>query len=99
MVLTYVPAAADPGDGTADESGRRRHERGRELIAERPVPGQPRPYDFPTTVRTTLANGLRVIVTPMPGRRADRGVLVLRTGAGRRARRRSAARRSSRPGR
>ena len=32
-----------------------------ELVADRPVPGQPRAYDFPTTVRTTLANGLRVI--------------------------------------
>ena len=38
------------------------------LVAERPVPGQPRAYDFPATVRTQLANGLRVVVTPMPGR-------------------------------
>ena len=53
-----------------------------ELIAERPVPGQPRAYDFPTTVRTTLANGLRVIVTPMPGRALIAASVVLRTGAG-----------------
>ena len=39
-----------------------------DLIAERPVPGHPRPYDFPDTIRTQLANGVRVIVTPMPGR-------------------------------
>jgi zinc protease len=53
-----------------------------ELIAERPVPGEPRAYDFPTTVRTTLANGLRVIVTPMPGRALIAASVVLRTGAG-----------------
>ena len=41
---------------------------GIELVAERPVPGHPRAYDFPATIRTRLANGLRVIVTPMPGR-------------------------------
>ena len=37
------------------------------LVAERPVPGHPRPYDFPDTFRTELANGTRVIVVPMPG--------------------------------
>ena len=79
VVLTYVPVA---GRGS-----RRRVRRGGgmsapELIAERPVPGQPRAYDFPTTVRTTLANGLRVIVTPMPGRALIAASVVLRTGAG-----------------
>ena len=52
-----------------------------ELIAERPVPGHPRPYDFPDTFRTTLDNGLRVIVTPMPGRELVAASLALRSGA------------------
>lgn len=54
---------------------------GREMITQRPVPGHPRPYEFPDTFRTTLANGLRVIVTPMPGRELVAGSLVLRAGA------------------
>ena len=52
-----------------------------ELIAERPVPGVPRPYEFPATVRTTLANGLRVMVTPMPGRALVTASLAVRSGA------------------
>jgi predicted Zn-dependent peptidase len=52
-----------------------------ELVAERPVPGEPRPYDFPDTVRSQLANGLRVIVTPMPGRELVSATLALRSGA------------------
>lgn len=35
-------------------------------ISERPQPGDPRPYEFPSTERFTLGNGLRVIVAPMP---------------------------------
>ena len=54
---------------------------GREMITSRPVPGEPRPYDFPATVRTTLANGLRVIVTPMPQRELVAASLALRAGA------------------
>src|SRR4029077_5058312 len=53
-----------------------------ECVADRPVPGHPRSYEFPTTVRTTLANGLRVIVTPMPGRALIAASVVRRTGAG-----------------
>lgn len=56
-------------------------DRSAQLIAERPVPGQPRPYDFPATLRTTLDNGLRVIVTPMPGRELVAASIVLRSGA------------------
>src|SRR5262245_1332720 len=52
------------------------------LVAERPVPGHPRAYDFPETFRTQLANGLRVIVTPMPGRALISASLVIRVGAG-----------------
>lgn len=51
------------------------------MIADRPVPGDPRPYDFPDTVRTTLANGLRVIVTPMAGRELVAASLAIRAGA------------------
>ena len=52
-----------------------------QLVAERPVPGHPRPYDFPETTRATLDNGLRVIVTPMPGRELVAASLALRSGA------------------
>ncbi len=55
---------------------------GIELVAERPVPGHPRDYEFPATVRTSLSNGLRVIVTPMPGRALIAASLVIRAGAG-----------------
>jgi zinc protease len=51
------------------------------VIPERPVPGQPRPYEFPRTFRTSLANGLRVIVTPMPDRELIAASLTLRVGA------------------
>ncbi len=51
------------------------------MISQRPVPGKPRPYDFPDTVRTTLRNGLRVIVTPMPERELVSAQLALRAGA------------------
>jgi zinc protease len=51
------------------------------VIAERPVPGEPRPYEFPETFRTTLANGLLVIVTPMAGRELIAASLALRSGA------------------
>ena len=54
-----------------------------ELVAERPVPGTPRPYEFPHTVRTTLANGLEVIVTPMAERQLIAASLAIRSGAGR----------------
>ena len=51
------------------------------MIAQRPVPGHPRPYEFPATLRTTLPNGLRVIVTPMPGRALIAASLAIRAGA------------------
>jgi zinc protease len=52
-----------------------------DLVADRPVPGHPRPYDFPDTVRTQLSNGLRVIVTPMPARELVSASIALRSGA------------------
>jgi zinc protease len=51
------------------------------MVTQRPVPGEPRPYEFPATVRATLANGLRVIVTPMPGRALIAASLAIRAGA------------------
>ena len=52
-----------------------------EMIAERPVPGSPRPYHFPETIRTVLPNGLRVVVTHMAGRELVTASLALRVGA------------------
>ena len=52
-----------------------------ELVAERPIPGHPRPYDFPDTVRTQLANGLWVIVAPMAERELVSASIALRSGA------------------
>jgi zinc protease len=51
------------------------------LVAQRPEPGQPRPYEFPTTIRTELASGLRLIVTPMAGRALVTASVVARAGA------------------
>ncbi len=35
-------------------------------VLTRPVPGAPRPYHFPAVARDALANGLRILVAPMP---------------------------------
>ncbi len=51
------------------------------IIAERPVPGEPRPYEFPDTFRAKLPNGLRVVVTPMAGRDLVAASLAIRAGA------------------
>ncbi|MDZ7631791.1 MAG: hypothetical protein U5K74_10705 [Gemmatimonadaceae bacterium] len=32
----------------------------------RPLPGAARPYEFPAVHRHTLANGLQLVVAPMP---------------------------------
>ncbi len=53
----------------------------RPMITTRPVPGDPRPYEFPATVRTALPNGLQVVVTPMAGRELVTASLVIRNGA------------------
>lgn len=57
-------------------------ERAVRVVAERPVPGRPRPYEFPAAERTTLANGLRVAVVRMPGRGLVAASLLVRRGAG-----------------
>jgi zinc protease len=51
------------------------------IVAERPTPGTPRPYDFPAVVRTRLANGLSLAVVHLPGRPLVSASLVLRNGA------------------
>jgi zinc protease len=51
------------------------------VVATRPTPGTPRPYDFPAVERFQLSNGLRVIVANLPGRPLVSASLVLRNGA------------------
>jgi len=51
------------------------------VIASRPTPGHPRPYEFPAFERSVLSNGLTVIVAPMPGRPLVTASLLLRNGA------------------
>jgi zinc protease len=51
------------------------------VVATRPTPGTPRPYDFPDVERFNLSNGLRVIVANLPGRPLVSASLVLRNGA------------------
>ena len=52
-----------------------------DVVATRPTPGTPRPYDFPPVERTHLPNGLRLIVANLPGRPLVSASLVLRNGA------------------
>jgi predicted Zn-dependent peptidase len=51
------------------------------VIAERPAPGTPRPYDFPTVATARLANGVRVLVADLPGRPLISASIVLPVGA------------------
>ena len=51
------------------------------IVAERPTPGTPRPYDFPAVARSRLANGLRSSSRDLPGRPLVAATLVLRNGA------------------
>ena len=51
------------------------------VVATRPTPGHPRPYEFPSFSRARLANGLEVIVAPMAGRPLMSASLVVRNGA------------------
>ncbi len=51
------------------------------VIAERPVPGTPRPYEFPTLEREVLDNGLTLLTIDLPGRPLISASLVLRNGA------------------
>jgi len=51
------------------------------VVAERPQPGTPRPYEFPPFERHHLANGLEVLVVEMSGRPLVSASLVIRDGA------------------
>ncbi len=51
------------------------------VIAERPAPGMPRPYDFPSVSRAQLDNGLSVLVVDLPGRPLVSATIVLPVGA------------------
>jgi len=51
------------------------------VVAERPTPGQPRPYEFPAITRTQLDNGLTVLVADLPGRPLVSATVVLPVGA------------------
>lgn len=51
------------------------------VVAQRPVPGTPRRYEFPAADRTTLANGIAVAWVHMPGRGLVTASFVTRSGA------------------
>jgi zinc protease len=51
------------------------------VIAERPAPGTPRPYDFPQVTRSRLDNGLNVMVADLPGRPLVSATIVIPVGA------------------
>jgi zinc protease len=51
-----------------------------DVIATRPIPGTPRPYEFPPFRRDRLSNGLRLIAVHLPGRPLVTGSLILPTG-------------------
>ena len=51
------------------------------VVDERPVPGDPRPYDFPAFERGRLANGMTVLSAHLGGRALVSAALVIRNGA------------------
>jgi predicted Zn-dependent peptidase len=51
------------------------------VVAERPQPGTPGSYEFPSFRRQRLTNGLAVLVVDVPGRPLVSALLVLRNGA------------------
>ncbi|HEU4674152.1 MAG TPA: insulinase family protein, partial [Candidatus Limnocylindrales bacterium] len=51
------------------------------VVAERPSPGIPRPYEFPAFRRDRLPNGLDVLTVDVPGRPLVSALLVMPTGA------------------
>ena len=51
------------------------------VLAERPTPGEPRPYEFPRIARTELDNGLTVLVADLPGRPLTSASILLPVGA------------------
>jgi zinc protease len=51
------------------------------VIAERPRPGAPRPYEFPAVASHQLPNGLSILVANLPGRPLVSASMVIRGGA------------------
>jgi zinc protease len=51
------------------------------VVAERPTPGEPRPYDFPAVRSDRLENGLRIQIADMPGRPLVSATIVVPIGA------------------
>ena len=51
------------------------------VVAERPHPGAPRPYEFPSVVTKRLSNGLTVLIADLPGRPLVSASVVVRGGA------------------
>ena len=51
------------------------------VVAERPEPGTPRPYEFPMIRRSTLDSGLTILVADLPGRPLVSASVVLPVGA------------------
>src|SRR3954452_11033133 len=51
------------------------------VVAERPAPGEPRPYEFPATTSTSLGNGLTVLLANLPGRPLVSAGVILPGGA------------------
>ena len=74
--MTAELTAEKAADRTADQQ-----ERDGFVIAARPAPGTPRPYEFPNVATTRLANGLTVLVADLPGRPLISAIVVLPTGA------------------
>ena len=52
------------------------------VVATRPTPGDPRPYDFPSVQRQRLGNGLTILVVDMPGRPLVSATVIVPVGAG-----------------
>jgi zinc protease len=52
-----------------------------QVVPTRPVPGTPRPYEFPAFERTKLANGLSLLTVDMPGRPLVSAAIIVPKGA------------------
>ena len=51
------------------------------VVAERPEPGEPRPYAFPSVARSQLDNGLTILVADLPGRPLVSATMIVPVGA------------------
>ena len=50
------------------------------VVAERPAPGTPRPYAFPSVSQDRLDNGLTILVADLPGRPLVSATVVVPAG-------------------